>query len=259
MDRKLWVLNNSGYLITKDTPTRYLSFYNSSSFRGYLNTDNNPFTPTFYKYIAPEVSSYSDFRSSLTPEVLTISAAGMNTVYYATAMEVTGGIAYYANDVNDGKVVFVEFDGNVIPANTGAVIKGDVGDEVTLTLTEDVSFSETNLLLGSVSDELVEAVDGYEFFVLSDGEDGFGFYYPVGFTTEEMFINSAHKAYLKVSSSLLDGNGAKGLGIEWESTGVSELIKMNDGKADKVYNLAGQRVEAMQEGIYIIGGKKVVR
>ena len=58
-NRKVFEINASGYMVTKDTYTaRYLSIYNNADFRGYTNTDNNPILPKFYKYSAGTASDY---------------------------------------------------------------------------------------------------------------------------------------------------------------------------------------------------------
>lgn len=52
-NRKVWEINANEYLVTKDNSTvRYLSIYNNQDFRGYVNTSNGAFVPTFYKFIA---------------------------------------------------------------------------------------------------------------------------------------------------------------------------------------------------------------
>ena len=58
-DRKLWVFDNSSYLVTNDQSTdRYLSLYGSQDFRGYINTDNGAFVPKFYKYSSGTITGY---------------------------------------------------------------------------------------------------------------------------------------------------------------------------------------------------------
>ncbi len=58
-DRKLFVVNNNGYLVTKDTYTdRYLSRYNTQDFRGYTNTNTNPVKPKLYKKTAGSTTYY---------------------------------------------------------------------------------------------------------------------------------------------------------------------------------------------------------
>lgn len=62
-DRKVFEVNASGYLKTKDTYTaRYLSRYDDSNgpkdFRGYTGTGTNPVKPKCYKYSAGTTSNY---------------------------------------------------------------------------------------------------------------------------------------------------------------------------------------------------------
>ena len=63
-DRKLWVPNNSGYLVTNDTYTdRYLSVYTTTpDFRGYTGTSNGAFVPQIFKYSAG--TTYSNYTTS---------------------------------------------------------------------------------------------------------------------------------------------------------------------------------------------------
>lgn len=62
-NRKVFELNASGYLVTKDkNTTRYLSLYNNQDFRGYVGTSNGAFVPVFYKYSSP--ISYSGYCTS---------------------------------------------------------------------------------------------------------------------------------------------------------------------------------------------------
>ena len=62
-DRKLWVPNNSGYLVTNDTYTdRYLSIYNNADFRGYTGTGNGAFVPQVFKYSGG--TTYSNYETN---------------------------------------------------------------------------------------------------------------------------------------------------------------------------------------------------
>ena len=62
-NRKLFVVNKNGYLVTNDTYTaRYLSRYDENStpkdFRGYVNTNTNPVKPKLYKETSGSTTSY---------------------------------------------------------------------------------------------------------------------------------------------------------------------------------------------------------
>ena len=53
-NRNLFVLDNSGYLKTNYTNSRYISYYSTDNeWRAYLNTSNNPGVFTFYKRTVP--------------------------------------------------------------------------------------------------------------------------------------------------------------------------------------------------------------
>ena len=66
-DRKLFVVNNDGYLVTNDTYTdRYLSRYNTQDFRGYTNTNTNPVKPKLYKKTAGSTTYYYSYPQCTT-------------------------------------------------------------------------------------------------------------------------------------------------------------------------------------------------
>ena len=77
-DRKLFVLDEDGYLITNDDyATRYLSIYfnagNAQDWRGYLNTNNGALPISFYKKVeTPELESHtlniSGYANSSNPD-----------------------------------------------------------------------------------------------------------------------------------------------------------------------------------------------
>ena len=71
-DRKVFVMSNNNYLVTKDDYTaRYVSVYSGSDWRGYVNTTTAPTTLTFYKYVdgtAPQKANPELSFSSATAE-----------------------------------------------------------------------------------------------------------------------------------------------------------------------------------------------
>ena len=88
-DRKLWVFNNNGYIVTNDKYTnRYLSLYSSQDFRGYINTTNGAFVPKFYKYSNGIVSDYctSVVAAAVEKPVITLDA---NPFLFSTTATIT--------------------------------------------------------------------------------------------------------------------------------------------------------------------------
>lgn len=86
-NRKSWVFNNSGYLVTNDTYTiRYLSLYNWQDFRGYTSDSNGAFVPKFYKYVE---ASYSDYCTTVAAPVVAAPVADKESGEYAYGTTVT--------------------------------------------------------------------------------------------------------------------------------------------------------------------------
>ena len=89
-DRKLFVVNNNGYLVTNDTYTdRYLSRYNTQDFRGYTNTNTNPVKPKLYKKTAGSTTYYYSYPQCTTETTVTLQPNGGTGT--AQVLETTDG------------------------------------------------------------------------------------------------------------------------------------------------------------------------
>lgn len=176
-----------------------------------------------------------------------------NSEKYATfispvALILKDKVAAYTGKIQNNALVLTPVEG-VIPANTAVVLKAEEGvdrgadDKVYLQVTGDPRFSGSNDLVGQF--ETIPAVSNA--YTLQNQNEGLGFY-PFNGTTLAGF-----KAYLingaSVSRFLLP-NG--------EVTGIDGINADSDAN-QPIYDLSGRRVKNAQKGLYIIGGKKVVR
>ena len=218
---------------------------------------------------------YYDYRTSLTNAIvtMTIGPAGFNTWHQPFAAEFIAdgdnGKAYYAADVDANQVVnFQQFSENKIPANTGAIIKGEVNAEVSYTiLGADVDFSAENLLHGTNTTETITADDDYYYFISGRtkvSEDPltyeYGFFVPKSLETGSTFTNNANKAYLQVLKTKFGGATSKGLGMSWTDAETNGITNVNSTYTDgHYYNLAGQRVSENYKGVVIYNGKKIIK
>jgi hypothetical protein len=207
-------------------------------------------------------------------ETITIAEAGFSTLYKTYAVSVgEGGTAYYVSDIQNKNVVLTPFDNNIIPANTGAVIKGTFGDEVTLNRAIADEFTTTNYLLGTDTKQNITAdKDNYYYFISgrqkqADNSYKYGWLVPNALKTTSVFSNNANKAYLRVPKAMLDNEtSARILSLIWEDVEQPITTGLNrhnyqfviDDKTP-IYNLSGQRVSKDYKGIVIINGKKFVR
>lgn len=218
---------------------------------------------------------YYDYRTSLTNATvtMTIGPAGFNTWHQPFAAEFIAdgdnGKAYYAADVDANQVVnFQQFSENKIPANTGAIIKGEVNAEVSYTILDaDVDFSAENLLHGTNTTETITADDDYYYFISGRtkvSEDPltyeYGFFVPKSLEIGSTFTNNANKAYLQVLKTMFGGATSKGLGMSWTDAETNGITNVSSTYTDgHYYNLAGQRVSEDYKGVVIYNGKKIIK
>ena len=158
--------------------------------------------------------------------------------------------------------------GAVIPAATGVVVK-----TANNSLTENASFDFTvtaesgevdtnNMLHGTDEAAMTNAGDGnWKYYALSLNSSNtagtVGFYFRKGCPNGQAFQNGAHKAYLAVPVAQAKGMSGFAFGSETDGIGQIENAELTMENAT-IYNLAGQKVNNTQKGVYIVNGKKVV-
>ena len=171
-------------------------------------------------------------------KVYAVGAAGYATLYDEASDWTLGGDVQAFIGTKKGEYLsLTEIDD--IPAGTAVILKGTYYNKVAGTASANTT---DNDLLGST--EAVES-DG-TYYVLAKKDDTVGFYRVAAGTSIP-----AGKAYLTSTSGIkayIFGDG------EDDATGIS---KVNDNDNAEVYNLAGQRLQRMQQGINIVGGKKI--
>jgi hypothetical protein len=156
---------------------------------------------------------------------------------------------YIVNEVNDNYAIMEKVTG-VLPAETGVVVKANSGSyKFVYTIEDGNADFNKGLMNGSVNDENVEG-DVYVLGVV----DGV-----VGLYKAEMaggvWLNNANNAYLPKPV----GADAAYYTFRFDAdtpTGV-ENVKIRNGK-EEIYDLTGRRVNALERGIYITGGKKIL-
>lgn len=101
---------------------------------------------------------------------------------------------------------------------------------------------------------------GYKYYKLAyddySAKTGLGFYW--GADNGGAFSVKAGTAYLAVPPKSEPAN-VKGFSFDGASTGVSAVVAEEPAKTRGIYNIAGQKVNAMTKaGLYIVNGKKIV-
>ncbi len=129
-----------------------------------------------------------------------------------------------------------------VPAATGVVIEGTYYNMLSATTTDACSGN----YLVAVSEDMEAPVGSY---VMQKQDDKVGFWQVAN---GEQPTIKAGKAFLSIPSE------ARVLWLEGDSeTGING-ISSTDCQTGKVYNIAGQRVDKVGKGVYIVNGKKVI-
>ena len=175
----------------------------------------------------------------------TITDAGYATFCSPYALDfsaVSDLEAYIAAKDASNKVTFTKVDN--VPANTGVLLKGAAATYSIPTAVSSSTDVSANALIGVLADTKVAAGS----FVLKNAAEGVGFY-----KANNEFTVGANTAYI---AALPAGEEARFIGLG-DATAIKAVAAENTDNA--VYNLAGQRVAKAQKGLYIVGGKKVIK
>ena len=197
---------------------------------------------------------------------LTVTDAGYSTLYLDFTAEIPEGVEVYTAKEVDGVWLQMEQVEELLPANTGVLVKAPAGTYTFAYSDTDAPAIADNLFMGSAENTYIDVPSNSKAFVLSKVDGEVGMY--LAKLTDGRFLNNANKAYL-----LLDG---KKLGLSDDeldtSVGGAQLsLRFNFGGATSIdnlpatvtdgnviYDLYGRKLNSVTTpGLYIVNGKKV--
>ena len=187
----------------------------------------------------------------VTSESVTVSEAGYATYVSEYDLDFTDtNIKAYTAKVSSGKVVLTQIE--KVPAGTPVVLycEGGVTEGVPLATSTDTA-EDNDLLAGTGA--AVATTDGdYTNYILNNVNNEIGFYKANGQKV------AANRAYLHVSNSEIPTTARLTIVFE-DATGITSLVNSDGVNSEIIYNLNGQRVTTPKRGLYIVGGKKVLK
>ena len=205
------------------------------------------------------------------PQIADFAKSFYLTTYNDKALVVPAGVKAAVVTAN-GEGIRNDYrynSGDVIPAETGVLLKGGKGNSFYLSASESTEMApEDNLLHGTLTDEMTNVAGADKYYKLSyDRATGteIGFYW--GAENGGAFMNKGGKAFLAIPATLqaaqLTGFSLFDLDNNQTITGI-EHATATPAVTLRVYDLNGRRinvnhVEELPKGIYVINGKKVIR
>ena len=203
---------------------------------------------SYYKYIKVTYPVQSSSAYVLNAE---------DTEYYSLYLDYNATIpenvtAYTGSLSADEKTLVLTQIDNVIPANTGVLVKATAARSYTFNQSESASIA-TSVLKGVTTATEVSALEVEGKTVLTLGTKGgvIGFRKPAG------GIVGANKAYLLVDTPTGSAAPELVIGIDDDETTGINGVKTDNADVDApMFNIAGQRVSNNAKGLVIKNGKK---
>lgn len=161
--------------------------------------------------------------------------------------------------LSDGNGIKVkELNKQVIKGKDPILLQAKAGAYVAepLETAEGTANTAGNILQGCLEEKDVTATADQKIYVLNTGSKGVGFYWQKDTDGSKAKIGAGH-AYL---SRPFTSGGVQGFSlVDPIVTGVEAVETQNTEEDAPIYDLSGRRVTHPTHGIYIIGGKKVMR
>ena len=228
--------------------TKDQKFHNGSGNDVYFTTDNN--TCAFYLEEAPQ-------QNSFTTKTLTVgNVNNANICTYSSPFPVVlpkSVDAYIATEQGDA-IVLQKVTGAALPKNTGVILSTDEAKDyipVARTTEEIATITEgTNKLVATTGKAIEGNVKAY--VLAKDGSNNAVF----KLLDANKRAVAQYKAYLNMTESslsaikLLFGNTTTAIN--------SAKADVLNNKPATMYDLNGRKVGKLQQGIYIVNGKKII-
>ncbi|MCQ2128016.1 MAG: hypothetical protein MJZ08_01105 [Bacteroidaceae bacterium] len=183
---------------------------------------------------------------------LDVTELGWASMYLDCAVAVpTGATAYYANSASASSIALTAIEaGNVIPANTGVIVKAAKGEHI-FAISAETPAAVTDLFAGVTFATPCEANVAYVLSGESTTEKPiFGLY--TGTTL------GAYKAYLPLDKVPTSAKETIEFTFEGTPTGIEEVESSMFKTQGSAYNLNGVRVNDNYKGVVIKNGKAYI-
>lgn len=196
----------------------------------------------------------------------TIPSAGWATVCFPFSVVMpVGAVAYdlptaeFTKGENEGEYCCtlkpIALAGETLLAGTPAIVRAEVGGyalAITMQAAGAKGALEGSLLKGNFVRQTLAPTTGASYFVLTEGLDGIE-----AQAASESIPLAANGCWIEGSTALFPADATR-LVFQFDtSVGIEETLKVNN-QARGIYNLEGKRLTVPQEGINIVGGKKIL-
>ena len=277
ISNKPWFVGNNDsdgnkvyYAINPVSGTEYFTINNLNSTTlqymqngtsGDVQRNTNSSTAAAYWKFVP-ANDAATAAATLTANVQSGDAIHGNVTTFSASYPVaipTGYKAYTANYDKDANVInMTELSGNVIPANTGVLLRGNINASLSIKPTMQSGNAVTGNVLTAVGDATKTfntSTDTQIYLLGKSTTDGTLCFRHMSTSSTQTI--SAHKAYINLAGLSTESLATLRIRFDGETTGISSAT-IADTTDEAIYDLSGRRISHPTHGIYIKGGKKVI-
>ncbi len=183
------------------------------------------------------------YLEEVTSLPVTVTSAGYATLYAPVNLTIPADVKVYTLTEGEGSHLTPTQIEDIIPANTGVVLENEGTFSFTIT---DETVNHASCITGTCATIASAEADGNYVFFIKDSTPGF-----YKFVGSEL---KGFKAYYKPTVASINGFS---LDFGGQTVGINSVISATNLKAG--YDIQGRKLNKMQKGINILGGKKIIK
>lgn len=213
------------------------------------------------------LSTFSIIEATTFP--FTVSSAGIASLCLPFNVVVPDGM--YAYDMTSANVIegsegvytcnmqIIASQGETLKKGTPVIVKAGQGNyNLSISILDNNAKASLpgSMLRGNFLKQGLAQSNSPQKFILSNGDNGVGFY-----RMQESSLMEANKCWMEWSTPLGQADARAFVFSFNNETGIDDLIsndQTQDNASHLIYNIGGQRLNALQKGLNIIGNKKVI-
>ena len=196
---------------------------------------------SFFAMVATEATAQT--------ESVTVTSVGYATFSSDKNLDFTSAVKIkaYTAKISGSTVNFTRI--YQVPAGTGVLLWASGGATEDIPVIASANPVDNDFKVAQYDMNKAELNDEGQAYVLGNGNYGIGFYQPA-----EGFVLPKGKCYLQTW-----GDDARIFIMPgMEDTGINATQVNNGATKSGIYDLNGQRIDKLQKGLNIVGGKKVI-
>ena len=198
---------------------------------------------SFFAMVATEA------LAKIKTESVTVTSVGYATFSSDKNLDFTSAekIKAYTAKISGSEVHFTRI--YQVPAGTGVLLWAAGGATEDIPVSTSAGLVDNDFRVASSNMGRGDLEESGQAYVLGNHKDyGIGFYRPA-----EGFVLPKGKCYL-----LIWEGDAPSISLPGMETSISATLMNNEATNNVIYNLNGQRIDKLQKGLNIVGGKKVI-